>query len=60
VVVKLVVCNFVCSLDNRISNLGIKTKFDVGLSSALLEQAKRANDWQRHSLAFASNLEVHQ
>ena len=60
VVVKLSFDDFVGGLDDSISNLGLESEVLVGAGGTLLEKTEGLDNGKRHSLAFTSNLEVHE
>ena len=57
-IVELAVNDLVAGLDNGIGLIFLQSEVQVGLGSALFEQAEGFNDWDWHTLTLTSNLEV--
>ena len=59
-IIELTSDDFISSLDDGISDLWFKTKVQVCLCSALLEQTEGLDHGKGHAFTFTSNLEVHE
>jgi hypothetical protein len=58
VVVELARDDLIRRLNDSVGNALFEAEVEVGLGSALLEEAEGSDDGKRHALALATNLEV--